>query len=131
MTNCCTGQCCDDFRFPRAPADVETVLAVLDDYDWSEMPDVPFIANMLIFIEKRDGDGNYRYTCKHYDRASKKCLEYENRPGLCKGFPYGRACTYCGYTEEKQPEEASMWPSEEAILEFKKKLEDNCETVDA
>jgi Fe-S-cluster containining protein len=32
------------------------------------------------------------YSCVHYDEDSGDCTNHEDRPQLCRGYPYGRAC---------------------------------------
>ncbi len=36
----------------------------------------------------------YFYTCKNYDVTKHKCLSYENRPDMCKNYPYSSSCHY-------------------------------------
>jgi Fe-S-cluster containining protein len=32
------------------------------------------------------------YECRHYDRENKRCMDYENRPPVCRDYPwYGQA----------------------------------------
>lgn len=28
------------------------------------------------------------FTCRHYDQATRSCLNFENRPSICRGFPW-------------------------------------------
>lgn len=38
----------------------------------------------------REGDGHHYFKCMRFDEATNKCTDYENRPGVCRGFPgYG------------------------------------------
>jgi hypothetical protein len=38
------------------------------------------------------------YTCRHWQPATRTCGNYENRPNLCRRFPYGQACCYADCT---------------------------------
>ena len=53
--------------------------------------------------------GVFFYECRHYDSALRQCRDYENRPSICRGFPwYGKepiadtleALPDCGYRED-------------------------------
>lgn len=53
--------------------------------------------------------GQFFYACRHYDRETRRCLDYDNRPSICRGFPwYGKEPTAaaleylpeCGYRED-------------------------------
>jgi Fe-S-cluster containining protein len=40
------------------------------------------------------------YTCRHFDDRTRLCTIYEERPEMCRDYPYGRngGCEYgCGY----------------------------------
>lgn len=45
------------------------------------------------------GDKAYWYTCKHL-LENNDCEIYDNRPRMCKDYPYGKKCHYegCTYT---------------------------------
>jgi len=80
------------------------------------------IAEMVIFLrfDKHDNAAQnakgkmntvYHYTCKHFDRATGNCTNYENRPDMCRMYPNSGTCRYKGCTrvcekpcEEKQSE---------------------------
>lgn len=36
------------------------------------------------------------YTCKHFDGES--CTNYDNRPNMCRKYPYYNRCNYAGCT---------------------------------
>lgn len=40
------------------------------------------------------------YTCRHFDEGTRLCAIYEQRPEMCRDYPYGNdgGCEYeCGY----------------------------------
>lgn len=51
---------------------------------------------------QRQHDGSappeQHYTCRHWDEDTRLCTIYEDRPNMCRDFPYGNVCTHgCGY----------------------------------
>lgn len=36
------------------------------------------------------------YTCRHWNAETGLCAAYEDRPNLCRDYPYTSACEYCG-----------------------------------
>lgn len=40
----------------------------------------------------------YHYTCKHFDKKSGNCLNYEDRPDMCRMYPNAGTCKYKGCT---------------------------------
>jgi Fe-S-cluster containining protein len=111
----CTGACCAVFIYPD-PADIER---------FARMEDGAFIADMLIPLDlvsaaermekfgfsywadqslfdwdgrNLSGDGRRLMTCKHWDQESGLCGVYDNRPMMCREYPY-YACDYrCGFS---------------------------------
>ena len=51
-------------------------------------------------------DGSPKYSCKHWNRETRNCMDYENRPSMCRRFPYGTPCPYiakgCTWTDAEQ-----------------------------
>lgn len=43
------------------------------------------------------------YTCRHLDAATGDCTDYDNRPRLCREYPYGVDCEKrdCTWTSAK------------------------------
>lgn len=62
------------------------------------------------------------YTCKHYDKETTLCTQYENRPPVCRNF--GACCEYkgCGFKDKKRLQDLA-W-SEEYNKEVEKMKED-------
>jgi Fe-S-cluster containining protein len=38
------------------------------------------------------------YTCRHWDTETRLCTQYENRPALCRNYPYRGSCNHEGCT---------------------------------
>jgi Fe-S-cluster containining protein len=99
----CSGNCCQRFYLDYKPKEIDL---------WENKKDAPehrdamFIKDMLIYIEdyKDDtGNPNYKgawYTCKHWDKSTKLCTVYEQRPSMCRDFPYGKKCQYDNKCDE-------------------------------
>jgi len=70
------------------------------------------IADMVIFKRAdKTCNGNpnrkidhvlYHYTCKHFDQKSGNCMNYENRPDMCRVYPNGGVCKYKGCTRRTE-----------------------------
>lgn len=99
--NSCQGFCCAAFNLPVSPS----ALARLSG---RRFRDIEKIKDMVIPLGKHKGNpvveqanvGNSRvhfYTCKFFDGESRNCLDYENRPTMCRDFPYSlKTCPYEG-----------------------------------
>ena len=53
---------------------------------------------MVIYLRPKENGKGHWYTCKHYDKVSGNCTDYENRPKMCSDYPYGGKCKYKGCT---------------------------------
>ena len=103
MSSTCGGECCAVFWVPK-------------DRDWTKVTDGAYIQDMLIPLTRRQslrrwrkfvskerplpewGDDQTAATCKHWDEESRLCGAYEDRPDMCRDYPYGNACSHgCGY----------------------------------
>lgn len=119
MSDCsrCTGHCCKDFTLPISPMELKHEAEKHRRTGRSRWSEIEKVAAMVIFKfqdwtvsgvhrglrkargSKRHGDlPQYHYTCKHFDAASGNCGDYENRPAMCRDYPYGRSCAYRGCT---------------------------------
>lgn len=103
--------CCRCFCLPGSPEEIEQ--AYMDFSKWET--DIDKMAQMIIYIgevSKNPYMLNYNvphkdtfgiYTCKNLCRETGTCLDYENRPETCKGYPYDEADTaYCDHCTTKQ-----------------------------
>lgn len=113
MTDCngC-GACCDPFVLPMGPVDLGNVpLSLLAGSSTAD--DVAFYRDHLTPMSRGDGrrmtlEWNegfthvfvndrlelrpaFYYRCDRYDPVAKRCTDYDNRPPVCRGYPwYGR-----------------------------------------
>lgn len=81
----CTGHCCRKIVIPVSPKQlVENQDRYIDGKQ---------LAHMLEYQGENDKEGFYDYTCKNWDSNTGDCMDYENRPDMCRAYPYGRQCT--------------------------------------
>lgn len=106
----CTGHCCEKFYLPYLYEEIQQ--RTKENPNWV-IPhgDAAKIVEMIIPLTDvstcmdgspvKPGDENHYYTCKWFDKESRNCTNYENRPALCSGYPYGKPCTIknCTWSE--------------------------------
>ncbi len=133
MGSRCTGHCCETFTLPFSPDELETAYhrwkngsnrstpitiggnektQTIFDQIYLIAPMVKYLGfsrSPIKAVNKADGRPTARhyYTCKHYDKKSRKCTIYEMRPQMCREYPYGRSCNYaaCTWTKRKEKKE--------------------------
>ena len=103
----CGGRCCAVFWIAKTPSDWAA-------YDWSGegYEEQRTIAAMVVplstdemlarLLRFQPGDCVLRwltmksgaaYTCRHWNEATRRCDDHENRPWMCRGYPYiGNHC---------------------------------------
>lgn len=80
----CTGNCCENFRIDNMLTREEFNAKIVV----TPTEDSAYIADMLIDIP----DDPTHFNCKHFDTATRLCQDYENRPRMCRNYPYGKEC---------------------------------------
>ena len=101
----CTGACCAVFYLPLTPAEFTPprashfrdgqqiramVLPLTLDAAAQRSAD---FGNGESFADATEGK---QYTCRLFDTRTRKCLDYANRPAMCRDYPYRKACHFCG-----------------------------------
>lgn len=116
MSGCsipCDGRCCAVFPYPNTPAELRE----------REDRDSQFIADMLVPLtadeayERMVKFGSFPiefsngwtpalvatapntsplYTCRHWDEQTGMCGAYDERPQMCRDYPYASGCLHCG-----------------------------------
>lgn len=124
----CTGHCCRSFNISISQETLDKMRAarsegrsVSVDFKSQYQGDLDKVADMLIplgnfvvtpggdrFRWSDDGDSQW-YTCKHHNRETGDCMNYENRPQLCREHPYGRRCNYVDCTRIEVGREIYEW----------------------
>ena len=111
----CSGKCCAVFNYPTPPE----VLATRGHEDDA------FLADMLIALTPDEAEARMlrfnitppegmdlrewaeaapTYTCRHWDENTHLCEVYEDRPRMCREYPYDQACQHdcaCDYRPER------------------------------
>lgn len=69
-------------------------------------PEIYLLYPMLIYLgycnfepkapRKKTKARSHHYTCKHFDKKTKLCTIYDERPLMCRRFPNGEPCPYPG-----------------------------------
>lgn len=88
-----------------SPSELHTLTSHKDD---------ALIARMVLYKGKyRAPNSNFpgepeahHYTCRYFDRETRDCTIYEQRPDMCRDHPYNRPCTFkgCELTPELRPD---------------------------
>lgn len=106
----CQGNCCAVFYFP-------STLTALNEGRREIIRDGEYIADMLIELTNGEAvlraesfgfeapgiseasEGHF-FTCRHWDEETKLCGDYENRPAMCREYPYSKQCAHgCDCTD--------------------------------
>ena len=113
MSSRCTGHCCRRFYLPLSPTQIkgEAALVRLGGRSRFNPTEIAKIADMVILVDQtpkpnndseynryHDDSVGYFYTCKHHNKDTGDCMNYENRPNLCRDYPYGGSCAFKGCT---------------------------------
>lgn len=58
------------------------------------------LKDMLIVLQENPP----HYTCIHFNTETRLCMDYENRPDMCRNYPsydYHAFCAHCWMTTEQ------------------------------
>lgn len=114
----CSGACCSALALQWLPHDQIEAERAREDND----PDRAYVLDMVTPLTRtearerarrfggsgpRDDDTGPEtwYTCRHWDEVTRLCQAHDERPEMCRDYPYERDCTLskaCGY---RAPEE--------------------------
>ncbi len=89
----CDGRCCELFALSKT---LKYLIA-----NQTDIHDGETIASMVT-PQGRSNDGVWLFSCRNFDADSRKCRIYEQRPDMCRGYPYDGRCGFCGYVEEEE-----------------------------
>lgn len=86
----CSGSCCENFPLPFSKEILNRKLQ--EGVQFNGTPnETKMIAEMVIPIQKEafkhNGSRYFWYTCKNWDRETRKCTVYEKRPVMCRTYP--------------------------------------------
>lgn len=89
----CTGHCCRNFTIPITPDQLKN-----KEYGTFNKEDFDRIAEVVVYLgEGVGGKNGHRYTCSKL-LPNGDCGDYENRPKMCREYPYGEECKVVGCT---------------------------------
>ena len=117
MTTSCAGACCAVFPLtgidrlradPSKVADGEYILDMVIPLTLEEAKARMVGLGYGELARDMTGPEGTLFTCRHWSEESRLCTAYEARPGMCRDFPYGRACAAgCSY-QVADPQAASQ-----------------------
>src|SRR5882724_5183165 len=86
----CNGNCCENFVLPSSKEMLNRDAQQGKTANGSQL-EMKMIANMVIPIQNEsfmhEGKRYFWYTCKNFDKQTRKCTIYEKRPVLCRTYP--------------------------------------------
>lgn len=116
----CDGRCCSLFTFTTDLKEIADRVADGTSYDPEDDLKLLALLKPITICEAQERaarfgvEGDYKaaldagyeqpngyYTCRAWDEETRLCTVYDERPVMCKGYPYGdgRVCSHgCDYT---------------------------------
>lgn len=137
------GSCCDPVMMGMAQHDVVTMLPSVAERRFGITPeDYRWIRDDLVPMPRREGLAkspwltqggttmaiiqgepvmmlSLFYSCRRFDPVERRCTDYDNRPPICRTFPYmddGMPIDaktlphWCGYREDAEPVPVELLP---------------------
>jgi Fe-S-cluster containining protein len=117
----CSGKCCAVFNFPVTP---EQLLQRSEGREGPYPDEDRFLADMLVKLTPEEAmERGLRhevdpptgfdlrewsehtgplYTCRHWDEETRLCTVYDQRPRMCRDYPYAGRCQHdceCKFTQ--------------------------------
>lgn len=108
--NGCTGLCCAAFHIPYTITDLRRGV---DPKTGNLLNQAEQIAAMVIPLTPKQARERYvefggdlddasfpwssrghHFTCRRWDEDTRLCTIYEDRPEMCRGYPYGEPCAH-------------------------------------
>lgn len=101
MTDRCTGHCCRVFGLPHSPEDLTDPKTNIEDQEVVADMAIPiyWVPDMDRFFS------DWTYTCRHL-QPNGDCAIYEQRPKMCRDYPYDEPCHHPGCTLKNRGEES-------------------------
>lgn len=92
----CNGRCCEYFQINLSPEQLKQRASIAAGGDYEK------VASMVIpLFAAHTGSTTWFYGCKHYNKETRKCMDYENRPKMCRNYPDGMQCGHSKSCTEK------------------------------
>lgn len=104
-THRCKGQCCQYFVLNMEYDKLQHLAQSIKDGSETvceNESDVIKIADMLIPLGRKNINFNNQvlhvprewFTCRHHNKETGDCAIYEQRPSMCRNYPYEGVCEY-------------------------------------
>lgn len=99
----CGGGCCAVFWLPReiGPGTVDGEFIADMRIELTEEQARERWAKFIGTEPRASLTGNEQrttYTCRHWDEETRLCTVYDQRPNVCRDYPYGNPCSHgCSY----------------------------------
>lgn len=103
----CQGDCCVAFKVPFTlqelaegnveDNDVEEAMVMAEMLEPLTVDEANQRQKSLVVgnpTNFTDADEDRLFMCKKWDEETRLCTDYENRPDMCRDFPYGKSCRY-------------------------------------
>ncbi len=96
----CNGDCCEGFTVADwTVLQVEYWKEHGQEYDEPIDAATQAIIDMLIPTNQDAPDAELGvFGCNNFDTATRRCIIYETRPGMCRTYPDGKECQHEGCT---------------------------------
>lgn len=109
----CNGSCCAAFYLPFDHAEIDDPARMWNVQDGEKITAMVLPIGLDEAAERTEAFGgtwpaltdedreerrNHYYTCRNWDHATRRCVQYEARPIMCSTYPYGGTCRHCGAT---------------------------------
>lgn len=98
----CDGACCAAFYMPRKHMEVLANFPSVMEGDYIADMVIPLSTEEVTerrlrfgITEKHNISEGHGYTCRHWDEETTLCTAYEERPKMCRDYPYDKACEHC------------------------------------
>lgn len=94
------GQCCDPVMLPYSRMEAIFDPSIpLEERQWADrcltaMPvkeahlKAPWLIGRLLADRFGNPSSPFFFRCSNFDPATRQCTDYDNRPGMCRGYPW-------------------------------------------
>ena len=113
LCNKCTGLCC---RYMALPIEIPEDREDYDDIRWYLCHE-----NVAVFVEDGDWYINVKNKCEYLSENDHRCLIYDKRPRICRGYKYN----YCELTDGEYDYELHFTSAEQMAEYIKIKFDNN------
>lgn len=98
--NGCVGDCCVAFTLPKEPTDPIVIDMVIPITQMEAIARHQRMGNRKVIDKSQSLDTSKWYKCRHWDEETRLCGIYEDRPKMCRDYPYDKGCVSCDFTSD-------------------------------